>query len=107
MDLDQLTGRHRRLKDELAAACAQAPWPTGRIDRLASEISETEREIAALSAQLPASTAQSQADAVTEVQPAVDQAPPSIAAKAASRKPTVTRNRLTPFGQHAPEPAGE
>ena len=107
MELDQLTGRYRRLKDELAAAYAQATWPTGRIDRLASEISETEREIAALGAQIPVTTTQAPAVIVAESAPAVETAPSTIVAKAAPRTSTVARNRLTPFGQHVPERAGE
>jgi hypothetical protein len=105
MDLDQLTGRYRRLKDELAAAYAQAPWPAGRIDRLAYEISATEREIAALG--LPAAAADSPAGALTDSPPAVEPAPAPVVTKAAPRTPTVTRNRLTPFGQHVPERAGK
>jgi hypothetical protein len=107
MDLDQLTGRYRRLKDELAAAYAQAPWPTGRIDRLASEIAETEREIAALGAQLPAATGTSPAGTAAESPSTVEPVPSPVIAKAAPRTPNVARNKLTPFGQHVPERAGE
>jgi hypothetical protein len=107
MDLDQLTGRYRRLKDELAAAYAQAPWPTGRIDRLAAEISVTEREIAALGALLPAPTAESTVGTVSESPSAVERVPSPVVAKAAPRTLTVARNKLTPFGQHVPERAGE
>ena len=46
MDLEQLTGRYVRLKQELAAAYRAEPWHRGRIDRLANELSATEREIA-------------------------------------------------------------
>lgn len=49
MDLEQLSGRYRRLKDELSAVYDQQPWPTGRIDRLAHEMAEAEQAIAALS----------------------------------------------------------
>ena len=48
MDLEQLMGRYFRLKQELAIAYKAQPWQTGRIDRLADELSATEREIAAL-----------------------------------------------------------
>jgi hypothetical protein len=48
MDLEQLIGRYSRLKHELAVAYRQQPWQSGRIDRLADELSATEREIAAL-----------------------------------------------------------
>ena len=47
MTLDQLMGRYFRLKQELAIAYAQKPWHVPRIDRLASELSETECLIAA------------------------------------------------------------
>lgn len=47
MTLDQLIGRYFRLRQELAIAYAQKPWHAPRIDRLANELSETERLIAA------------------------------------------------------------
>ncbi len=80
MDLDQMNGRFQRLKDELAHAYAQEPWPTGRIDRLIEEISATELAIAAIAPEVPRTT---------------------------TRTPSVARNRLTPFGAPAPHPAGE
>ncbi len=48
MDLEQLTGRYVRLKQELAAAYNVEPWHRGRIDRLANELTATEHEIAAI-----------------------------------------------------------
>jgi len=51
MNLEQLTGRYVRLKRELAAAYRAEPWHSGRIDRLVSDLSATEREIAAAQAQ--------------------------------------------------------
>ena len=47
MDIEQLHGRYRRLKEELARAYSQRPWPVGQIDRLTAEIAAAEREIAA------------------------------------------------------------
>ncbi|MES2994154.1 MAG: hypothetical protein V4844_22220 [Pseudomonadota bacterium] len=48
MDLEQLMGRYFRLKQELSIAYRAQPWHSGRIDRLADELSATEREIASL-----------------------------------------------------------
>ena len=48
MDLAQLMGRYWRLKQELEIAYEAQPWHRGRIDRLANELTSTEREIAAL-----------------------------------------------------------
>lgn len=45
MTLDQLTGRYRRLKEELEQAYAQKPWHQSLIDRIADDISAAEREI--------------------------------------------------------------
>ena len=50
MDLEQLTGRYIRLKQELADAYKAEPWQRGRIDRLANELCATEHEIAAIQA---------------------------------------------------------
>ncbi len=50
MNLEQLKGRHTRLERELAAAFSALPWPAARIERLADELAETEREIAQLRA---------------------------------------------------------
>ena len=91
MDLDQLNGRFQRLKDELAHAYAQEPWPTGRIDRLIEEISAAELAIAAVASRAPATAGPS--------------AVPT--SKSTSRTPSVPRNRLTPFGAAARHPAGE
>lgn len=86
MDLEQLSGRYRRLKDELSAVYDQQPWPEGRIDRLAQEIAETEQAIAALS--LKTSTRGSSGRLTT-------------------RTASIARNRLTPFGQPIGEPAAK
>ena len=48
MDLEQLMGRYFRLKQELSIAYRARPWHSGRIDRLADELTATEREITAL-----------------------------------------------------------
>lgn len=47
MDQEQLMGRFVRLKNELSAAYAAQPWHSGRIDRVADDLAETERQIAA------------------------------------------------------------
>jgi len=47
MDREQLMGRFVRLKHELSAAYAAQPWQSGRIDRIADDLAETERQIAA------------------------------------------------------------
>lgn len=46
--LEQLMGRYFRLKQELAQAYREQPWNGSRVDRLADDLSATEREIAAL-----------------------------------------------------------
>jgi len=48
MSLEQLMGRHFRLKQELSIAYRSQPWHSGRIDRLADDLAGTEREIANL-----------------------------------------------------------
>ncbi len=107
MDLDQLNGRYLRLKDELASAYAQQPWPTGRIDRLAEEIAQTERAIAAIEASTPQESAdESGADLAKEISSPAPTASPSVG-KPASRTPSVARNRLTPFGTRLPQSARE
>ncbi len=49
MDIEQLTGRYFRLRQELAVAYGCVPWNTGLIDRLADELAATEREMIAAS----------------------------------------------------------
>ncbi len=46
MDIQQLTGRHLRLRRELAAAYASVPWNTGLVARLVKELAANEREMA-------------------------------------------------------------
>ena len=46
MTLDQLMGRYFRLQQELAIAYAQKPWHGTLIDRIATDLSHTERLIA-------------------------------------------------------------
>lgn len=48
MDLEPLTARYFRLRQELAIAYRSRPWQSARIDRLADDLSATEREIGAL-----------------------------------------------------------
>ena len=48
MDLEQWMGRYYRLKHELALAYKEHPWQAARIDRLADDLTATERAIAAL-----------------------------------------------------------
>jgi len=50
MNLEQLMGRYFRLQQELSIAYRQQPWQHTRIDRLADDLSSTERDIAALQA---------------------------------------------------------
>ncbi len=91
MDFEQLTGRYRRLKEELAVAYGEQPWPAGRIDRLALEIGEAERAIATLG---------------TKARGSMPVAAPREN-RLATRTLPVLRNRLTPFGQRVAESAAE
>ncbi len=50
MDLEPLTARYFRLRQELSIAYRSRPWQSARIDRLANDLSSTEREIGALQA---------------------------------------------------------
>jgi len=101
MDVEQLTGRYRRLKEELAEAYGEQPWPAGRIDRLAQEIADTERAIAGY-----ASAGSALAGDATASDAAPDHAPTAPAAASARVKAiTVPRNPLTPFGRREPEHA--
>ena len=47
MTREQLTGKHARLRQELADAYSAPAWRVGRIDRIADELAETERAIVA------------------------------------------------------------
>lgn len=49
MDIEQLTGRYFRLRQELADAYGSVPWNTGLIDRLTDDLAATERSMAAAS----------------------------------------------------------
>ena len=40
-----MPGLYERLKRELAAAYEERPWRTGRIDRLAAEITDVEKRL--------------------------------------------------------------
>jgi len=46
MTPEQLTGKHARLRQELADAYSALTWRAGRIDRIAEELVETERAMA-------------------------------------------------------------
>ena len=46
MTPEQLTGKHARLRQELAEAHSEPAWRAGRIDRIADELAETERALA-------------------------------------------------------------
>ena len=46
MTPEQLTGKHARLRQELADAYSSSAWRAGRIDRIADELAETERALA-------------------------------------------------------------
>lgn len=49
MTNNQLTGKYARLRNELEAAYSEPAWSlgrTGRIDRIAAELIETERALA-------------------------------------------------------------
>ena len=46
MTPEQLTGKHARLRQELAEAYSAPAWRVGRIDRIAEELAETERAMA-------------------------------------------------------------
>ncbi len=83
MDLEQLTGRYRRLKAELAVAYGEEPWPAGRIDRLAQEIAAAEKALVAAKVK------------------------PARASRGVGRPAQVERNRITPFGPRSAEPAAE
>jgi hypothetical protein len=43
---EQLTGKHARLRQELAEACLAPASRAGRIDRIAEELAQTERAMA-------------------------------------------------------------
>lgn len=46
--LEQLTGRHARLRAELTQAFTAPAWRVGQIDRLADDLAETERLLTAI-----------------------------------------------------------
>jgi hypothetical protein len=50
MNLEQLTGRSIRLRQELVLAQQQEPAPSGLIERLVQDLETTEREISVLRA---------------------------------------------------------
>lgn len=45
MNLEQLTGRYLRLKEELAISYETQPWRGGHIDRVADELASIERQL--------------------------------------------------------------
>ena len=48
MDHGQLLGRLVRLKQELAVAYRAQPWQSAHVDRIADDLADTERQLAAL-----------------------------------------------------------
>jgi hypothetical protein len=48
MNLEQLRGRHVRLREELVAAASSVPWNTGHVDRLSVELAAVERQLQVL-----------------------------------------------------------
>lgn len=48
MDQEQLMGRFIRLKQELAVAYRAEPWQSARVDRIADDLADTERQLVAL-----------------------------------------------------------
>ena len=46
--LDQLAGRHARLRSELLQAFRALSWRAGEIERIAGDLAETERQLAAV-----------------------------------------------------------
>ena len=46
MSVDQLFGKYRRLKRDLAAAYSQPQWNAALVDRLVDEIAEVEKALA-------------------------------------------------------------
>jgi hypothetical protein len=50
MNLEQLIGRHLRLREDLAIAASSVPWNSGHVDRITAELNAVEDEIAALQA---------------------------------------------------------
>ncbi|QPF72402.1 hypothetical protein G8A07_05275 [Roseateles sp. DAIF2] len=47
MELEALAGRYARLRRELAAAYQELPWQSSRIDRIADDLAQAERELLA------------------------------------------------------------
>ena len=45
MNIDELTGRYARLKDELETAYATSPWHDAHINRLADDLVSIERQL--------------------------------------------------------------
>ena len=46
MTPEQLSGKHARLRQELARAYSESAWRAGRIDRIADELAQTEKALA-------------------------------------------------------------
>lgn len=59
MDPEALRGRYERLRRELATAYRELPWQSSRIDRIAEELVQTERELLGLPAGTPSIRARS------------------------------------------------
>ena len=88
MDLEQVTGRLRRLREELDAARDDVPSGPGLVDRLVQEIAQTEQAIAAGSTRMPA---------LAE----------NVVVRPEVRRMPVLRQRMTPFGPRLEDPVME
>ena len=88
MDLEQLTGRLRRLREELDAARDDAPSGPALVDRLVQEIAQTEQAIAARS-------------------PTPRTTPENVLVRPELRRTPVLRQRMTPFGPRLEDPVAE
>ena len=45
MNVEQLIGRHLRLREEVALAASSVPWNAGHVDRLTAELVAVEHQL--------------------------------------------------------------